>query len=547
MYIFIKKKIILLLRILRLLKLTYILCDIIKLTFDKNYKTFSAKVKNLEFIKKEKINKDNKNLNVLMLGFSEFNTILLQTTQIIALKQLGYKIIIILSSPSIIIEKLYRKLGVDSFIYYFDFINREFHRNLSTIFNKKISQSSFLNLKYKGVEVGKISMSTLMRKKLVSRFDIENIDYDLVSKALSQSMFFSDFSEMIINRFQPKMILFMDRGYSPEGEIFNFAIKKKIPAIELHVGHKSGLLIFKKYFLKNKNMHYASLSKKTWNQVKKKPVKNKKKLVLDELNSCYKNGTWYDEVGTQFNKKNFSKKEFFKKFNLNPKYKTVVIFSHIFWDATFFFGNDIFFDYQEWLIQTIKQLSLNKNINCLIKLHPAHSVKNKRNKKIGSFEKNVIFEEIKNLPNHIKIIDYNNEITTLSLLRHIDYCITVRGTVGIEAACLGVPVLLAGTGRYDNLGFTIDHKNKREYLNSLSKIQKIKKYSKKQNELAIKYAYTLLFERNIVSEILNFKYKKDPNATLIVNINKSYQNVDDSKEIINLMNWFQNENEDFLN
>ena len=167
MYIFIKKKLMFLLRIFKLLRLTYILFDVIKLTFNKNYKIFSANVKNLEFIKKKKINKNNKNLNVLMLGFSDFNTILLQTTQIIALKQLGYKIIIILSSPSIIIEKLYRKLGVDSFVYYFDFINREPHRNLSTIFNKKISQSSFLNLKYKGVEVGKISMSTMMRKKLV--------------------------------------------------------------------------------------------------------------------------------------------------------------------------------------------------------------------------------------------------------------------------------------------------------------------------------------------------------------------------------------------
>jgi len=547
MYFSFKKKIILILRILRLLNLAYIFFDILKLIVDKDYKCFSEKVKKLKYIKNEMVINNNKDSRVLMLGFSEFNTILLQTSQIISIKKLGYKIIVILSSPSLVIEKLYKKLGVDSFTYYHDYLNRGYHKTLFTIFNKNLSQSAFLNLKYNGVEVGKISMSTLMRKKLVSRFDIQGTDRNLVTQALSQSMFFSDFAEKIISKFKPKMIFFMDRGYTPEGEIFNLSIKKKIPAIELHVGHKSGLLIFKKYFFKNKNMHYASLSKKTWNLVKKLPIKNKKKHVLDELSSCYKKGSWYDEVGTQFNKRKFSKKEFFKKYKLNPKYKTVVIFSHIFWDATFFFGNDIFFDYQEWLIQTIKILSLNKKINCLIKLHPAHSVKNKRNKKIGSFERKVIYEELKGLPNHIKIIDYNDEITTLSLLKHIDYCITVRGTVGIEAACLGIPVLLAGTGRYDNLGFTIDHKNKGEYFNSLLNIEKIKKNSNKKIELAIKYAYTLLFERNIVTKTLNFEYMKDSNATLNVKINDDLKNIKDLKEISNLTNWFQNKNEDFLN
>tara|TARA_B100000989_G_scaffold264707_1_gene217229 strand:- start:2102 stop:3745 length:1644 start_codon:yes stop_codon:yes gene_type:complete len=547
MNIFLKKKIAFFLRILKLIKIFYIVLDFIRSFTDKKYKEFSMKVDKLKNFSKRGENTINRGRNIFIMGFSEYNTILLQTTQIISINQLGYRIIVILSSPNQVIEKMYRKLGVSSFIYYYEFLNRELHKSLFKIFKKNITQDHFLELKYKDVEVGKISTSTLMRKNLVSRFDIDGTDFYLVTEALSQSMFFSDFAEEIIKKYKPVMVCFMDRGYSPEGEIFNFAILNKIPTTELHVGHKSGLLLFKKYFSSNRNMHYASLSKKTWNRVSGLNLGEKKKFVLNELESCYQEGSWYDEVGTQFNKKDFSKQELYEKYNLNPKLKTVVVFSHIFWDATFFFGKDIFFDYQEWLIQTIKKLSFNKNINCLIKLHPAHAVKNNRNSKVGSFEKQIILEELKVLPNHIKIIDYKDRITTLSLLKHIDYCITVRGTVGIESACLGVPVLLAGTGRYDHLGFTIDHNNKKEYFNSLLNIHKIKKYDKRKINLAIKYAYSLLFERNIETKILNFKYRQDSSASLMVRIEDESDDIYDRNEIKKLMYWLQNKDEDFLN
>ena len=41
------------------------------------------------------------------------------------------------------------------------------------------------------------------------------------------------------------------------------------------------------------------------------------------------------EVGTQLNKAPATKGEIFDQLNLNPNVKTVGIFPHIFWDATF--------------------------------------------------------------------------------------------------------------------------------------------------------------------------------------------------------------------
>ena len=45
---------------------------------------------------------------------------------------------------------------------------------------------------------------------------------------------------------------------------------------------------------------------------------------------------------------------FIKKFNLDPNKKIAVLFSHIFWDGTFFYGEDLFIDYEDWFRETLK-------------------------------------------------------------------------------------------------------------------------------------------------------------------------------------------------
>ena len=47
----------------------------------------------------------------------------------------------------------------------------------------------------------------------------------------------------------------------------------------------------------------------------------------------------------------------------------------------FFFGKDIFLDYEEWFKETLKIMIKNKEINWIIKAHPANSVKDYRDKK----------------------------------------------------------------------------------------------------------------------------------------------------------------------
>lgn len=101
----------------------------------------------------------------------------------------------------------------------------------------------------------------------------------------------------------------------------------------------------------------------------------------------------------------------------------------------------------------------------------------------------------------------------------IDYCLTVRGTVGIEAACCGMPVITAGSGRYDNIDFTIDHKSKQSYKKTLDNILKIKKNNNSKSYLAIAFAHSLFCKKTFEIKNINLTFKRDKNFTLNADLN----------------------------
>src|SRR5205807_525761 len=88
-----------------------------------------------------------------------------------------------------------------------------------------------------------------------------------------------------------------------------------------------------------------------------------------------------------------------------------------------------------------------------------------------------------------------SEISTRSVFEAADYGITIRGSVGFELPCLGVPVLTAGTGFYAGRGFTVDSSSAEEYLARLRRIEEVAPPTGEQYELARRHAYALFHLR----------------------------------------------------
>jgi CDP-glycerol glycerophosphotransferase (TagB/SpsB family) len=125
----------------------------------------------------------------------------------------------------------------------------------------------------------------------------------------------------------------------------------------------------------------------------------------------------------------------------------------------------------------------------------------------------VIEDVVGSLPDHLKLVYPDTDLSTYSLFEIADYVVTVRGTVGIEAALFGIPVVTAGTGRYAGRGFTLDSTTREQYLEKLANLETYPRLSAGQIELAERFAYGTLFCRPLPLSSVSLEFERDGTAT----------------------------------
>ncbi len=180
---------------------------------------------------------------------------------------------------------------------------------------------------------------------------------------------------------------------------------------------------------------------------------------------------------------------------LDPAKKTAVIFSHIAWDAAFFFGSCLFDDFEDWLYQTVKFVAREcPRINWVVKLHPFNVFKLQREGKSEESEMRLL-RDLMPLPDHVRIMRADTPVNTQSLFPVVDYVLTVNGTVGMEFPCYGVPAVLAGTGRYNGKGFTIEPPTRAAYFAQLRTLHEVPPLDAATQARARQHFYTVVERR----------------------------------------------------
>lgn len=179
-----------------------------------------------------------------------------------------------------------------------------------------------------------------------------------------------------------------------------------------------------------------------------------------------------------------------RRLGLRSGVKTVVLFEHVPWDSPFLTGTNLFEDYDDWLAETVRAANTADAVDWVVKCHPV-------NDSAAGTTAGLLRRRVGPLRSHVKLIPPDTDISPLSLLGIMDGCVTVRGTIGVEAAATGIPVLTAGTGRYEGKGFTIDSSSRDEYLGRLHDLDWISPPAARAVELAERYAYGLFGVRTL--------------------------------------------------
>jgi hypothetical protein len=358
-----------------------------------------------------------------------------------------------------------------------------------------------------GVRVGRLAISSALRSSRLGSLDLQlPEDRQFLVEHVAAGMAYAKAAQRIVRKFHPDLAVFVDTVYTPAGELFDYCLANRIDAIQWQAAHKSNALILKRYTLETRHEHPRALSPTSWQFVRNMHWTDAHREQLHlEFYSNYVSGDWYSVVSTQFNKRFMEGNHIREQLGLDPAKQTAFIFPHILWDATLFWGKCLFRDFEEWLIETVRMACANDQVNWVIKIHPAN--RRVRDGFRGEpAEVMVLRKHLGTLPSHVRMIPAESDISTFSFFAIMDYCVTVYGTVGIEAARLGIPVLTGGWGIYDHKGFTIDSESREQYLDRLTHIQDIPRLTTAQQELAERFAYGVFFLRPFILKSVTLEY-----------------------------------------
>ncbi len=492
-------------------------------------RNFNSKAFEQNFLQLEK--KENyKSLLLICLDGFELYFFYIWLIAFYSLKGKNLKIKIVTTKKNIFLNKVIQKLKIDFFIIE-ELLSKniKINKNLLSKINNLDNFNDFYEFKYDGFDVGMMIISNFCRihkvgfvnynsklqknilKKTIIKFITE---YEIIKK----EDFFKDIK--IAFTFEKNLFHYL--------HFFIFAVKKNIDLV-----HWSGsnldekTFILKRYSKKNIYDHHSSISKKLWSEIKN--ISSNKIISRNKI--IFKNRFSGNYAPFAINLIECTKNVNYNIKKQNNKLNCI-IFSHILHDTLYFFGKEFYNSYSHWLVSTIKIASKNTKVNWYIKIHPSNLYRGEF-KKGFSKEEDIIRQEIKHIPNHIKFIYPDTKINPLAWMNFADVGITVRGTSGLEMAVLGKKVITCGKNRYENKGFTIDPKNKNQYEKMLLNLPRIKKLNSKSYMRANLF-YNYIFEKKgFKCDFLytNNKKKSFNWSDINFKINKNFRNSKNLKKL----------------
>lgn len=447
--------------------------------------------------------------------------------------------------------KFYELAGVTDFLYWDDFTDRLDRSAVEHTVRELRTLDELLALCHEGARVGRFAASSVFRYLRVGRLDLsDGKTREALVDQLALGMMRARAARRMLDALRPRAALLLGNRYTGQSELMDLAVARGVDVIAWFEAHRSNALMLKRYNRSNSDQHHAALSKETWEALREMEwTAAHREALRHEIAHNYATGDWYCRGGTQFGRQIVASGEVRARLGLDPSKQTVCVFPHIVWDATLFWGRDLFANYEDWLIETVRAACANPHANWVIKIHPAHVVKDAWESRSGEpAELVAIRQHVGALPAHVFLIPATTDINTYSLFDVMDCCVTVRGTIGVEAASFGINVITAGTGRYDRRGFTIDSDSRAEYLDRLSRVQDLARPTSAQRILAERFAYGMFILRPLSLQTITIDYGRDSQATMKVEINaRTIEEFRNAPDIRALVDWLgDSSDEDFL-
>ena len=350
---------------------------------------------------------------------------------------------------------------------------------------------------FRGWNVGRHVLSTLIRLTFDGAPDLSVDSHRVLLGDVTREVLTNLLrAERVFDDLRPTVVVLEEANYSVNGPLADVATARGADVVQTIQTWRDDALMSKRLTAANRREDPKSVAPETFARLASTPWTSALDDELDHDFAQRYGGSWQLSRQFQPDTEARSRDEVLDELDLDPSKKTAVVFAHVLWDATLFFGVDLFANYSDWLVQTVGAAIESPGVNWIVKTHPSNVFRSAHGDVSGEASELVLLEEhFAHLPTHVRILRPETAISSLSLYRMADYGVTVRGTPGLEMASLGRAVFTAGTSAYAGHGFTHDSATRDEYLGRLRTIDEYGPLTDEQTRLARRAAHALFVRR----------------------------------------------------
>jgi hypothetical protein len=417
-----------------------------------------------------------------------------------ALQLRGVRPVVLANHPRVPrIRRYAAAFGVDSILYRSDLPpddgeTREIEATADELMARRDDFAATRRWVYRGHPLGDRVLSTLIREMVSGEPDLtDRAVRARMRRILLQVLRHYHEAERVMRVVDPVGVLADETGYAVNGPLVDVAIAQGRDVFEASPFLREGTLVLKRMNLDVGRAPCSSVSRASLERLERTPWSAELDAEIEaEIEGRYVGQESLRKM-YQWHTHDVGRDQICADLGLDPGRPLVVVFSHVLWDASFFYGQDLFPNYGRWLEETLRAAADNARVNWLFKTHPANAFRLAHGDVEGPVaEVEVIERCLDELPPHVRLLLPETSISSLALYRHGDVGVTVRGTAGLEMACFGKPVLTAGSGHYSGFGFTLDSTTRGEYLDRLRRIEtSTAPLADEQRTRARRYAHAL--------------------------------------------------------
>jgi hypothetical protein len=293
----------------------------------------------------------------------------------VAVRVCGYSGLVVTTRPQRWLNRYYSLLGLE-LIYLDDWVKKipkELPVDIRNLVQSAKTQADYRNINYRNAPVGEIALSTYSRHRGTGLIDLENPTVlEAVREWIGVICQSVEIAGLIYREFDVRILFFTEVFMEEYGGFYYAALSRDLNVIRFAGTVRDDALIVQHLSKANDRIHHASLAPSSWEWIKNQPFTEAMDSAL-MANFIERYGVkWHRSKRNHPNTRMMSVDEARRMLGISPGRKVAVIYSHILYDTLFFFGKDLFNDYAEWLVESVRVACQNPRVDWLVKVHPSN-------------------------------------------------------------------------------------------------------------------------------------------------------------------------------